>query len=179
MTYDNVNNEPDTKEDDFQDEPQDVENGTEEALTLEAQRLKEKLLRTMADLENVRKRSQKEKADTAKYAISSFAKDMLVVSDNLRRALLSIPTEDVEGNPQLKGVVTGVLMTEKELLNVLKQHGVEEVPAMGEKFDHNVHQAMFEAEKEDIEPGIVIEVMQAGYKINDRLLRPAMVGVSN
>lgn len=139
--------------------------------------LKDKLLRTLADVENMRRRSARDKEDAHNYAITKFARDILGVSDNLRRALDSIPAEARE-NEEVKHVVTGVEMTESELLNVFEQHKIKKVEPMGEKFDPNLHQAMFEVENPSVEPGTVIQVVQSGYVIADRLLRPAMVGVA-
>jgi len=134
--------------------------------------LKDQLMRALADMENLKKRSLRETHDMAKYAISEFAKDLLAVSDNLRRALEFAPEE------QSSQVLEGVKMTEKELLKVFEKYGIRKVGEVGEKFDHNLHQAIFETEDAEKEPGTILSVMQPGYTIHDRLLRPAMVGVS-
>jgi len=138
--------------------------------------LKDKLLRAVAETENVRRRADKDKQDASAYAVTGFARDMLNVSDNLRRALDALP-EDVDA--ALKGFVEGVTMTERELLNTLERPGIREVkPEAGEKFDPQLHQAMFEVPTDEVAPGSVVQVVNAGYVIKDRLLRPAMVGVA-
>ncbi len=148
------------------------------ALKEEVSKLKDQLLRTLAEVENTRKRSQKELEDMAKYAHNNFAKDMVGVSDNLRRALSSLPKEMSDADALIKGVIEGVVMTEKQLTGSLEKHGVQEIKALGEKFDHNLHQAIFEVEDAEKPAGTVTSVMEAGYTINGRLLRPSMVGVS-
>jgi len=138
--------------------------------------LKDRLLRAVAETENVRRRAEKDKTDAAAYGVTSFARDMLTVSDNLKRALETLPEETPE---DLTGFVDGVSMTERELLNTLERHGIKEVkPEVGDKFDHKFHQAMFEVPTSDHAPGSVMQVVAAGYVIKDRLLRPAMVGVA-
>ncbi|TNE65102.1 MAG: nucleotide exchange factor GrpE [Alphaproteobacteria bacterium] len=138
--------------------------------------LKDRLLRAVAETENVRRRADKDKADASAYAVTAFARDMLAVGDNLRRAMDTLP-EAVDD--ALKGFVDGVGMTERELLNIFERHGIRKVdPAVGDKFDPNLHQAMFEVPTEDHAPGCVMQVVAAGYVIKDRLLRPAMVGVA-
>ena len=138
--------------------------------------LRDKLLRAVAETENVRRRSEKEKADAANYAVTNFARDMLAIGDNLSRALDSLP-EEAELPDNVKNLIEGVKMTDRELQNIFQRHGINIINPKGESFDHNHHQAMFEAETEDPD-GTVIQVMQVGYKIKERLLRPAMVGVS-
>jgi len=144
----------------------------------EVAQLRDQLLRAMAETENVRRRSQREVEDTAKYAVSKFAKDVLSVADNLRRALDSVPKDAHEADPALKALIEGVGMTERELLGAMERHGIKAVQPLGQKFDANKHQAMFEAESPDKEPGTVIQVLQPGYVIGERLLRPALVGVA-
>lgn len=170
-----------------QESTEDQENGMTETDSLaqeiatlqeEIARLKDQLLRTLAEVENTRKRAQKDMEETAKYAHTGFAKDMVGVSDNLRRALSSLPKDMDKADALIKGVIEGVVMTEKQLIGALEKHGIQEVPALGEKFDHNFHQAVFEVEDTDKPAGTVTNVMEAGYTINGRLLRPAMVGVS-
>ncbi len=139
--------------------------------------LKDKLLRAMAEVENMRRRAEKEKEDAHNYAITKFARDVLAVSDNLQRAIQSIPAEARE-KEDVKAVVTGVEMTESELLNTLEKHKITKINPEGKKFDPNLHQAMFEVENPNVEPGTVLQVVQNGYLIADRLLRPAMVGVA-
>lgn len=138
--------------------------------------LKDNLLRARAETENVRRRADKDKADAGKYAVTGFARDMLNVSDNLRRALDAQPDEISD---EMKGFVEGVAMTESELLNTMERYGITKVePEVGEKFDHKFHQAMFEVPTEELAPGSVMQVVAPGYVIKDRLLRPAMVGVA-
>jgi molecular chaperone GrpE len=139
--------------------------------------LKDKMLRAVAEAENVRRRAQKDVEDARKYGVTGFARDMLAVADNLGRALDALP-EDAENDETFGGFVQGVQLTGRELANVLQRHGVKEVRPHGEKFDHNLHQAMFEVEDAENPPGTVSQVLQVGYTIGDRLLRPAMVGVT-
>lgn len=138
--------------------------------------LRDKLLRAVAETENVRRRSEKEKIDAANYAVTNFARDMLSIGDNLSRAMESLP-EDTELPDNLKNAIEGVKMTDRELQNIFQRHGINKIDPKGEAFDHNHHQAMFETATEDPD-GTIIQVMQVGYKIKERLLRPAMVGVS-
>jgi len=149
-----------------------------EAAELQITDLKDQLLRALAEMENLRRRSTREKEDASKYAIANFARDMLNVSDNMRRALDTVPEGSSEGDDVMAGLVQGVEMTERELLANLERHGIKRVDPMDEKFDHNLHQAMFEVPDAEKAPGTVVQVIQAGYVIGERLLRPAMVGVS-
>lgn len=145
----------------------------------EAADYREKLLRTLADMENLRKRSEREIADARAYGISGFARDVLTVADNMHRALEAIdPGLRESADAKVKSLIEGVEMTERELLKTLEKHGVKKFSPQGEKFDPNVHQAMFEMEHPELPPGHVAQVMQAGYMIGERVLRPAMVGVS-
>jgi len=140
--------------------------------------LKDQLLRVLAESENVRKRAQREKEDASRFAIANFARDLLTVADNLTRALENIPSDTREENDPLKAIVEGIKITERELNNVLERHGVKKISPLGEQFDHNYHQAMFEEEHTEYQPGQVTQVLQTGYVLNDRLLRPALVGVA-
>lgn len=150
-----------------------------EALKAENAELKDRMLRTMAEMENLRRRTEKELAEGRQYAVSNFARDMLGVGDNLRRALETVSDEArAAANEALGALIEGVEMTERDLLNQLEKHGVKKVDPAGEKFDPNYHQAMFEVPNPDVPNNTVVQVMQAGYKIGDRVLRPAMVGVS-
>jgi len=149
----------------------------EDSQALEIATLKEKLLRAMAETENMRRRTEKEKEDAHNYAVTKFARDILSVSDNLRRALDNIPA-DAKENEAVKTLVTGVEMTESELVSTFAKHKIEVIEAEGKKFDPNFHQAMFEIENPNVEPGTVLQVMQAGYIISGRLLRPSLVGVA-
>jgi molecular chaperone GrpE len=140
---------------------------------------KDKLLRTLAEMENLRRRTEREIADAKAYAVTSFARDMLGSADNLRRAIESVPaTAEAAADSALKSVVEGVELTERELLKTLERHGVRRIEPHGEKFDPNLHQAMFEAPDESVAKGLVSKVVQTGYKIGERVLRPALVGVS-
>ncbi len=140
--------------------------------------LKDRLLRSIADMENLRNRSRREQEDALKYATTNFARDLLNVSDNLRRALESAPDGADTDSDSLKILRDGIEMTERELLSVFDRHGIEQISPLGEKFDHNKHQAMFKVPGSEAEPGTVIQVVQPGYVLRDRLLRPAMVGVA-
>ncbi len=138
---------------------------------------KDRLLRALAETENVRRRFQREREDAQKYAISGFAKDLLSAVDNLRRALDAVPEAEVT-DARTRSLLDGVAVTERELLAALERHGVRRIDPKGERFDHNFHQAIFEAERPGTPAGTVIEVLQPGYVLHDRLLRPAMVGVA-
>ena len=137
---------------------------------------RDQLLRAVAETHNVRRRAEKEKADAASYSVTKFARDLLAVGDNFSRALEALP-EGTEIPDDIKPFIEGVEMTDRELQNIFERHGISKIDPKGDKFDHNLHQAMFEAPTEDPD-GTIIQVMQVGYKIKDRLLRPAMVGVS-
>ena len=140
--------------------------------------LKDQLLRSVAELDNYRKRSEREKDQMRKFSIANFAKELLSAADNLRRALDAGPSS-VEGTDEsVKNLIVGVELTEKELLNAFEKNGIRKIEPLGEKFDYNFHQAMFEVESNDQEAGIVVQVLQPGYAIEDRVLRAAMVGVS-
>lgn len=147
------------------------------ALQSEIEDLRNKALYAQAETQNVRRRLEKEKSDALTYAGTNFARDMLSVADNLARALSAIPSE-LREDERLKPLVTGIEMTARELENVFQRNGVTKIEAMGERLDPNRHQAMIELERPDAEPGTVVEEMQAGYMIKDRLLRPALVGVA-
>lgn len=145
----------------------------------EASELRDKLLRTAAEMDNLRKRTEREIADTRAYAIAGFARDMLVATDNLSRALMVIPAEardSAEGT--LKSLIEGIDMTEREMQRLLGKNGVSPIEALGEKFDPHRHQAMFEVPDASVAEGTVVQVVQAGYAIGERVLRPAMVGVA-
>jgi molecular chaperone GrpE len=150
-----------------------------EILTKEAAELKDKLLRTLAEMENVRRRTQREVADARLYGIAGFARDVLGVADNMRRALEAIGPELREkADEGLKALIDGVDLTERELLKVMEKNGVRRFDPQGEKFDPNLHQAMYEVPDPTVPPGTIVQVMQAGYKIGERMLRPALVGVA-
>jgi molecular chaperone GrpE len=147
------------------------------ALEAELADQKDRLLRALAETENVRRRAQREREDASKYAVAGFAKDLLSAADNLRRALDSLPEAEVR-DERTRSLLEGVAATERELLGIFERHGIKRIDPKGERFDHNLHQAIFEAERADQPSGTVIEVLQPGYVLHDRLLRPAMVGVA-
>jgi len=140
--------------------------------------LKDQALRALAETENTRRRAERELADMSKYAVTGFARDLVSVLENLQRAVDSIPAEIKESQPAVANLAIGVEMTLKELLGVFNRQGIERIEPMGQKFDHNFHQAIAQIDTPDAEAGTVVQVLQAGYKIHDRLLRPAMVGVA-
>ena len=145
----------------------------------EAAEYKDRLLRTLAEMENLRKRTEREVADARLYGIASFAREVLAVADNMHRALSTIgPEVRAGGDAQVTALIEGVELTERELLKALEKSGVKKFSPQGEKFDPNLHQAMFEMETAEGPPGYVAQVIQAGYMIGDRVLRPAMVAVS-
>ncbi|GJD64181.1 nucleotide exchange factor GrpE [Methylobacterium frigidaeris] len=149
------------------------------ALEAEKLDLKDKLLRTLADMENLRRRTEREVADARTYAVTNFARDMLNAADNVRRALESVPADaraSAEG--PLKALVDGIELTERDLLKTLERHGVKRVDPQGQRFDPNLHQAMFEVPNPDVTSGTVVQVVQSGYVIGERVLRPALVGVA-
>jgi molecular chaperone GrpE len=150
-----------------------------EALNAENASLKDRLLRAMAEMENLRRRTEREVADAKAYGVTAFARDMLTVADNLARALDSL-SEEARANADgsLKGLIEGVELTTRDLTAALGRHGVKKLDPLGEKFDPNFHQAMFEAPNEELPAGTVAQVVQSGWRIGDRVLRPAMVGVS-
>jgi molecular chaperone GrpE len=149
-----------------------------DALLAENTEMRDRLLRTLADMENLRRRTEREKADTARYAITNFARDVLTVGDNLKRTMDHVPAEAAAEDPALKSFLEGVELTERELLNVLERHGVTRIEPLGQRFDPNFQQAMFEVQNPDVAEGTVVDVMQAGYAIGDRCLRPALVAVA-
>lgn len=145
----------------------------------EAAEFKDKLLRTLADMENLRRRTEREVADARSYGITAFARDMLTVADNLNRALATLNPEVRESAGEaIKALIEGVELTERDLLKTLERHGVKKREPMGEKFNPNFDQAMFEVPDESKPAGTVMQVVQAGYVIGERVLRPSMVGVT-
>ncbi len=137
------------------------------------------MLRTLAEMENLRKRTTREVSDARTYAISGFARDVLDIADNLQRALDAVPAEArAAADPGLKALIEGVELTERSLHNSLEKHGVRKFDPAGEKFDPNVHQAMYEVPDPSVPVGTIAQVIQAGYMIGERVLRPALVGVA-
>jgi molecular chaperone GrpE len=149
------------------------------ALEREHTETKDRLLRALAEMENLRKRTEREVADSRLYSVTSFARDLLVVADNMRRALDTVTPELRESaESSVKSLIEGVELTERELLKALEKNGVRQFTPQGEKFDPNVHQAMFEIPDATVPAGSVVQVVQPGYMLGDRVLRPALVGVS-
>jgi molecular chaperone GrpE len=145
----------------------------------EAAQLKDRLLRTAADMDNLRKRAEREKAEAILYAATNFARDLLSVADNMQRALASMPPDAREkADEGTRNLLAGVEMTERELLSVFHRYNIRKVETVGSKFDPNVHQALFEMPTSDHPPGTVVQEMQSGFAIGERCLRPAMVGVA-
>ena len=150
-----------------------------EALKAENQDMRDKLLRTIAEMENLRKRTEREIADTRSYAIAGFARDMLTATDSLSRALMVLPAEARDSSDAtIRSLIEGIEMTEREMQRLLAKHGVKPIEAEGQKFDPHKHQAMFEVPDPSRPEGTVVQVVQAGFAIGDRVLRPAMVGVA-
>jgi molecular chaperone GrpE len=157
-------------------DPRDVEIIT---LKDEVAASKDRLLRLAAEMENLRKRTEREKAEATLYAATNFARDLLSVADNLGRALQALPAEERDHAGAIeKNLIVGVEATERELLNIFQRHGIRKIETVGTKFNPNFHQAIFEVPTSEKPPGIVMQEMQAGYQVGDRCLRPAMVGVS-
>ena len=159
--------------------PDDPEAGSAEALAKELAEAKDRTLRTLAEMENLRKRTTREIADARAYGITAFARDVLDIADNLQRALDAVPAEaKAAADPGLKALIEGVELTERSLHATLEKNGVKKFDPSGEKFDPNFQQAMFEVPDPSVPAGTVVQVVQAGYKIGERILRPALVGVS-
>lgn len=160
--------------------PADAGAGGDRVAKLEAQvaDLKDQLLRAMAETENTRRRAQRDREDASKYAVSSFAKELVTVADNLRRALDAVPAEGREKDDMLKSLAVGVEATERQLFAAFDRAGIKKIDPTGEPFDPNFHQVMFEIENTGKAAGTVIQVLQPGYTIHGRLLREAMVGVA-
>jgi len=140
--------------------------------------LKDQLLRSLAETENVRRRAQRDTEDASKFAISNFAREVLQVADNFNRALDAIPAEALANDEALRNLHEGVLATERQLEQALERHSIVKIWPMGERFDSNLHQAMFEVEGSGQPQGTVVQVLQAGYTLHGRLLRPAMVAIA-
>ena len=161
----------------------DVEEKSETAeeiikkLNEEIEGLKDQRLRAVAELENFRKRAEKEQSDALKYGIANFAKEIINIGDNIERAKSSI-SDDVKSNDSIKSVVEGLDLIAQSTLSTFEKIGIKKIESLNEKFDHNLHQAMMEIEQNDCEPGIIVKELIPGYTLHDRLLRPAMVGVA-
>ncbi|MHA7969496.1 nucleotide exchange factor GrpE [Rhizobium sp. CAU 1783] len=186
MTDEANNTGPDAAAETMADAAQEAENaGAEaavdpiEALKAENAELRDRFLRLAAEMDNLRRRTERELKDAKTYAVTGFARDMLGVSDNLRRALETLPEElRAAADAGISALVEGVEMTERGMLSTLERHGVRKIDAEGQKFDPNFHQAMFEVPNPNVPNNTVVQVVQAGYAIGDRVLRPAMVGVA-
>lgn len=178
-----------------QEHTEDMEKALEEAVTQqpaepeldalasaqqELLQMKDQWLRAVADAENTRKRSERETQEARKYAVGEFARDMIVVAENLKRAVESIPANvsETDATPLLKTIYSGVEMTLKELLGNFERHGLKRIDPKGQSFDHNFHQAVAQVEDASVKPGEIVQVIQAGYTLHDRLLCPAMVAVA-
>lgn len=144
----------------------------------QAQTYRDQALRALAEQENLRKRTERDKEQTARFAIEKFARDLLDSADNLNRAIAAVPAESRQGDTALAQLVEGVGATERALINTFEKHGLVRIDPVGEKFDPNYHQAMFEVPNSGQMPGTVVQVMAPGFVLNGRLLRPAMVGVA-
>lgn len=149
-----------------------------EALEAENAKLRDQWVRAVAETDNVRKRAKRDHEELSKYAVSGFARDLVSVLENLKRATDTIPAEAREDNELLKTLGEGVDLTLQELVTIFEKYGIKRLNPLNEKFDHNFHQAVVQVDQPDVEPGTVIQVVQAGYTIHDRLLQPAMVAVS-
>jgi molecular chaperone GrpE len=139
--------------------------------------LNDQLLRALAENQNLRRRLQREVEEAHQYAIAKFAQSLLSVADNFERAL-SLISDELNANDHFKNFIVGIELTEKELAKVFEHHNIQKHVPMKEKFDHNLHQALFDVPNNDVESGTILQVVQSGYSLNDRLLRPAMVGVA-
>jgi molecular chaperone GrpE len=149
-----------------------------ERLEAEKANLTDRLLRLAAEMDNLRRRTERDITDARKYSVARFAGDMLVVGDNLKRALDAVPAERRESDEAIKALIEGVEVTRREMDRLLEKNGITRIAALGERFDPHLHQAVFEVPSDDVPARIVVEVMQDGYQIGDRVLRAAMVGVS-
>jgi len=159
--------------------PDDPEPGSVELLAKELAEARDKTLRTLAEMENLRQRTRREVADSKVYGITGFARDVLDIADSLQRALDAVPAETRErADPMLKTLIEGVELTERALLNTLEKNGVKKFDPSGEKFNPNFQQAMYEVPDASVPSGTVVQVVQAGFMIGERVLRPALVGVS-
>ena len=159
--------------------PDEPEQGSNEALAKEAAEARDKMLRTLAEMENLRKRTAREVSDARMYGITGFARDVLDIADNLQRTLDAVSAEArANADPGLAALIEGVELTERSLHNTLEKYGVKRLDPIGAKFDPNFHQAMYEVPDASVPAGTVVQVVQAGYTIGERVLRPALVAVS-
>ena len=172
------NNQDATPEDDLKkDEKEPTPEELIIKLNTQIEELKDQRLRSIAELENYRKRSEKDQADALKYGITNFAKEVVSIRDNIERANASI-VDELKQEEKIKPVIEGLDLIRQSIISVLDRFGIKKIEAMDQKFDHNFHQAMIEIERDDCDPGIVVQELIPGYTLHDRLLRPSMVGVS-
>jgi len=164
-------------EEKLKSEEEDSQDTEEDVLREEIKTLKEEKIRVLAEMENLRKRFEREKIDSIKYGSVNFARDILSPGDNLERAL-SVINEEEEHPQSIKNLIDGLLMVKKELSTALEKHGITKIDSLNKKFDPNLHQAMMEVENNNLDEGVVVQEIQTGYVMHDRLLRPAMVAVS-
>ena len=176
-TDDAQSNETNESADDSNENNSDSPENIIEKLNEEIQDLKDQRLRAAAELENFRKRAEKDQADALKYGVSNFAKEIINIKDNVERAQSSI-SEDVRSNDAVKSIVEGLDMIAQSAVSTFEKIGIKKIESLNEKFDHNLHQAMMEIENDEVEPGTIVQELISGYTLHDRLLRPAMVGVS-
>jgi molecular chaperone GrpE len=171
------------KEEQVSEEPKDQEEAETspedliEKLNEEITGLKDQRLRAIAELENFRKRAEKDQSDALKYGISNFAKEIINIRDNIERAQSSI-SDEAKNNEAIKSVIEGIDLIAQSVVSTFEKIGIKKIESLNEKFDHNLHQAMMEIENEELEPGTIVQELIPGYTLHDRLLRPAMVGVS-
>lgn len=171
------------KEEQASEEPKDQEEAEIssedliEKLNEEITSLKDQRLRAIAELENFRKRAEKDQSDALKYGISNFAKEIINIRDNIERAQSSI-SDEAKNNEAIKSVIEGIDLIAQSVVSTFEKIGIKKIESLNEKFDHNLHQAMMEIENEELEPGTIVQELIPGYTLHDRLLRPAMVGVS-
>jgi len=159
--------------------PEAVPDDPAAALAKEAAGLKDRLLRTLAEMENLRRRTEREVTDARTYGVTNFARDILAVADSMERAMKALDDEIREkADAGVKALLDGVELTERELIKVMEKHGVKRIEPQGQKFDPNLHQAMYEIPDPSVPAGTVVQIMQPGYTIGERVLRPALVGVS-
>ena len=176
-TDDAQSNETNESTEDSNENNSDSPENIIEKLNEEIQDLKDQRLRAAAELENFRKRAEKDQADALKYGVSNFAKEIINIKDNVERAQSSI-SEDVRSNDAVKSIVEGLDMIAQSAVATFEKIGIKKIESLNEKFDHNLHQAMMEIENDEVEPGTIVQELISGYTLHDRLLRPAMVGVS-
>ena len=176
-TDDAQSNETNESAEDSNENNSDSPENIIEKLNEEIQDLKNQRLRAAAELENFRKRAEKDQADALKYGVSNFAKEIINIKDNVERAQSSI-SEDVRSNDAVKSIVEGLDMIAQSAVATFEKIGIKKIESLNEKFDHNLHQAMMEIENNEVEPGTIVQELISGYTLHDRLLRPAMVGVS-